>query len=418
LQTDWRGAVLRQMSPFCRSEASPSRTIPSRQGLGFRIALQLDWVHNAGKTGAGLAIMNKLKLAATATVLAWSASLAGAAEVRVYNWSDYIDESILEEFEKETGVKVVYDVFDSNEVLETKLLAGKTGYDIVVPTGSFLARQIKAGVFRKLDKSKLPNLQHMDPEISARLAKYDPGNEHAINYMWGTTGIGYNVAKIKERLGENADMGTWAAVFDPEKIAKLKDCGVYMLDASDEIVPAALNYLGLNPDSHAEADLAKAEELLKKIRPNVKKFHSSEYINGLANGDICLAVGWSGDMLQARDRAEEAGQGVEIAYSIPKEGALMWFDNMAIPSDARNVAEAHKFLDYIMRPEVIAKASNYVKYANGNAASRQHLDEAVLKDPAIYPDDGTIKRLYTTSPKDNKAQRLLTRLWTKVTTGK
>lgn len=357
-------------------------------------------------------------IVSAAAALALTATMASAEEVRVFNWSDYIDEAILEEFEKETGIKVVYDVFDSNEVLETKLLAGSTGYDIVVPTGSFLARQIQAGVFRKLDKAKLPNLANMDPAISQRLAKYDPGNEYAINYMWGTTGIGYNVAKVKEKLGGDAEMGSWDVVFNPAKLAKLKSCGIYMLDAVDEIVPAALNFLGLNPDSTDPADLAKAEALLLKIRPMIKKFHSSEYINGLANGDICVAIGWSGDMLQARDRAEEAGQGIEIAYSIPKEGALMWFDNMAIPADSKNVDAAHKFLDYIMRAEVVAKASNYVNYANGNLASKKHLDEAVLSDPAIYPDDATIARLYTTSPKDSKAQRLLTRLWTKVVTGK
>src|SRR5690606_10006203 len=235
--------------------------------------------------------------------------------VNVYNWSDYIDESILQDFEQETGIKVVYDVFDSNEVLETKLLAGSTGYDVVVPTGTFLARQIQAGVFQKLDKSKLPNLVNMDPAISSRLEKYDPGNEHAINYMWGTTGLGINIGKVKERLGD-MELNSWSIVFDPANIAKLADCGVYMLDTADELVPAALNYLGLDPDSNAPEDIAKAEELLLTIRPSIKKFHSSEYINALANGDICLAVGWSGDILQARDRAAEADQGVTIEYVI------------------------------------------------------------------------------------------------------
>jgi putrescine transport system substrate-binding protein len=360
-----------------------------------------------------------MKIAAilSASVLALSAAAADAAELKVYNWSDYIDEEILKEFEAETGIKVTYDVFDSNEVLETKLLAGGTGYDIVVPTGTFLARQIQAGVFQKLDKSKLPNLKNMDPVITTRLEKYDPGNEYAINYMWGTTGIGMNVAKVKERLGEDAELNSWDIVFNVDKISKLADCGVYMLDTSEEIVPAALNYLGLDPDSNNPDDLAKAEELLLKIRPHVSKFHSSEYINALANGDICVAVGWSGDVLQARDRAAEADQGVEIAYEIPKEGALMWFDNMAIPSDAANVEQAHIFLDYLMRPEVIAKASNYVYYANGNLASKPMLNEDVIGDTAIYPDDGTMNRLYTTSPKDSKTQRLLTRLWTTVVTG-
>ena len=351
-------------------------------------------------------------------MLAASTVLASAEDrvVNVYNWSDYIDESILEDFTKETGIKVVYDVFDSNEVLETKLLAGSTGYDVVVPTGTFLARQISAGVFQKLDKSKLPNLTNMDPAISARLEKYDPGNEYAVNYMWGTTGLGINVDKVKELLGD-IPSNSWSLVFDPETIAKLADCGVYMLDTPQEILPAALNYLGLDPDSNAPDDIAKAEELLLSIRPSVKKFHSSEYINALANGDICLAVGWSGDVLQARDRAAEADQGVTIEYVIPKEGALMWFDSFSIPADAPHVEEAHEFLNYMMKPEAAAKASNYVYYANGNLASKPLLNEDVIGDAAIYPDEETVERLYTVSPKDQRTQRVMTRTWTKVVTG-
>ena len=363
--------------------------------------------------------MKKALFAATALAAALFATVASAQErvVNVYNWSDYIDDTILADFTKETGIKIVYDVFDSNEILETKLLAGSTGYDIVVPTGSFLARQITAGVFQKLDKTKLTNLVNMDPVVSDRLTKYDPGNEYAINYMWGTTGIGYNVKMVKERLGENADMTTWASVMDPANLAKLADCGVMMLDTSEEIVPAALNYLGLNPDSQDTEDFKKAEEHLLKLRPSIRKFHSSEYINALANGDICIAVGWSGDILQAKGRAEEAGAGVEIGYSIPKEGALMWFDNMAIPADAKNVAEAHEFLNYIMRPDVAAKASNYIQYASGNKASVALLDAAVRDNPAIYPDEATLNKLYTVSAKDQKTQRTLTRIWTTVVTG-
>lgn len=354
--------------------------------------------------------------AALATATA-GPSAAADRVVNVYNWSDYIDDSILADFTKETGIKVVYDTFDSNEVLETKLLAGSTGYDIVVPTGTFLARQIQAGVFQKLDKSKLPNLKNMDPAVMERLARFDPGNEHAINYMWGTTGIGINADEVKKRLGDDFKLNTWDLVFKPEVAKKLADCGIYMLDTSDELIPAALNYLGLDPDSNKPDDIKKAEDLLLKVRPYVKKFHSSEYINALANGDICVAVGWSGDVLQARDRANEANQGVHIQYIIPKEGAMMWFDNMAIPADAAHVEEAHEFLNYIMRPEVIAKASNYVNYANGNLASKKYVDEGVLNDPAIYPDKETVDRLYTTSPKDQRTQRLLTRTWTTIVTG-
>lgn len=346
---------------------------------------------------------------------------AGAAQaegvVKIFNWSDYIDEQILEDFTAETGIEVVYDVFDSNEILETRLLAGSTGYDIVVPTGTFLANQIVAGVFQKLDKSMLPNLANMDPAISERLSAYDPGNEHAINYMWGTTGLGINVDMVKERLGEDADLNTWDLLFDPETVAKLEDCGVFSLNAPSEMVPAALNYLGMDPDLKDADSLAKAEELWAGVRPHVRKFHSSEYINALANGDICLAVGWSGDVLQARDRAAEADAGVTVEYIIPKEGAQMWFDNMAIPADAANVEQAHKFLDFIMRPEVMAKASNYVYFANGNLASKEFLNEDVIGDPAIYPDEATLDNTYTTTPDNQRQKRLLTRTWTRITTG-
>ena len=360
--------------------------------------------------------MKKSNIILAAIALAMSGTVAVAQEVRVYNWSDYIDDSILEDFKKETGITVVYDVFDSNEVLETKLLAGSTGYDVVVPTASFLSRQIQAGVFQKLDKAKLPNLVNMWPEIQERTAAYGPLNDYSINYMWGTTGIGYNTAKIKEILGLDS-ITSWDVVFKPENLAKLKDCGVMMLDAPDEIIPAALNYLGIDPNTSNPDDLQKAEDLLLQIRPSVQKFHSSEYINALANGDICLAVGWSGDMLQARDRAAEADAGVEIAYAIPEEGALMWFDQMAVPTDAPNAENAFKFLDYMMRPDVIAKASNYVFYANGNKASQPLLEKDLIEDPAVYPDEATLKRLYVKLAYDPKTQRLATRLWTKVTTG-
>jgi len=354
--------------------------------------------------------------AALVSLVAGSA-MAQDRVVNVYNWSDYIDESILEDFTKETGIKVVYDVFDSNEILETKLLAGGTGYDVVVPTGSFLSRQIQAGVFEKLDKSKLPNLKNMWKEIEERVQKYDPGNEYSINYMWGTTGIGYNVEKVKAALGDDAPVDSWDIVFKPENISKLKDCGVFLLDAPTELIPAALKYLGMDPDSKDPAEIEKAGELLKTIRPYIQKFHSSEYINALANGDICLAVGWSGDVLQARDRAAEANNGVTVEYSIPKEGALMWFDQMAIPADAPHKAEALEFLDFIMRPEVMAKASNYVYYANGNKASQQFLNEDVIGDPAIYPSEETLQNLYTVTAYPPKVNRVVTRIWTAVKSG-
>lgn len=358
--------------------------------------------------------------------LAASAILAGVAcagaavaqekVVNVYNWSDYIDDTIIADFTKETGIKVVYDVFDSNDILETKLLAGGSGYDIVVPSGNFLGRQIQAGVFQKLDKAKLPNIANMWDVVAQRTAVYDPGNEYSINYMWGTVGIGYNVKKVKEALGVDK-IDSWKTVFEPENMKKLEACGVFMLDSSQDIIPTALHFLGLDPNTSNADDIAKAEALLLSVRPHVRKFHSSEYINGLANGDICVAIGWSGDVFQARDRAAEADQGVEIAYAVPVEGAEMWFDQMAIPADAQHPEEAHAFLNYMMKPEVIAKASNYVFYANGNKASQQFVDKEVLEDPAIYPGEDTLKKLFVVLPLDPKTQRIVTRSWTRITTG-
>ncbi len=351
-----------------------------------------------------------------ALVLAMGTAQAQDKVVNVYNWSDYIDESILEDFEKETGIKVVYDVFDSNEVLETKLLAGGTGYDVVVPTGSFLSRQIQAGVFQKLDKSKLPNLNNMWDVVEKRTATYDPGNDYSINYMWGTTGVGYNEEKILERMPD-APVNSWRMALDPEVVSKFADCGIHFLDAPTELIPAALNYIGEDPDSKDPDVIAKAEEVLMAVRPYVQKFHSSEYINALANGDICLAVGWSGDVLQARDRADEANNGVTVNYVSPDEGALMWFDQMAIPTDAPHPENALAFLNYIMDPQVMAKASNYVYYANGNKASQEFLEEDVIGDPAIYPTPAALETLYTVTPYPPKVQRVVTRLWTKVKSG-
>ncbi|MBB6167796.1 polyamine ABC transporter substrate-binding protein [Chelatococcus composti] len=349
-------------------------------------------------------------------------ALAGPATaqekmVHVYNWSDYVDPKMLEDFTKETGIKVVYDTYDNNEIVETKLLAGKSGYDIVVPSGPFLQRLINAGIFQKLDKSKIPNLQYVWPEVAERLQVFDPGNEHAVNYMWGTTGIGINVDKVKERLGD-IPLNTWDIVLKPELSAKLKDCGIHMLDAPEDIMPGVLSYLGLNPDSKDAKDFQKAADLLVKVRGNIQKFHSSEYINALANGDICVAVGYSGDILQAKARAEEAKNGVNIAYIIPKEGALMWFDSMAIPADAPHPEEAHAFINFMMKPEVAAANSNFVAYANGNSAATELLDEEIRNDPGIYPDEATMKRLFTNTAYDERAQRTLTRLWTRVKTGR
>jgi len=370
----------------------------------------------------GDASMRRLISLALALAAVASASVSAQAQkermVNVYNWTDYIGPTIIEDFTKATGIKVRYDTFDSNDTLETKLLAGKSGYDVVVPTAYFLERQIKAGVFQKLDKAKLPNLVNLWPEISQRLTKDDPGNQYAVNYMWGTVGIGYNVKKVHEVLGADGKIDSWDVVFKPESLAKFKDCGVHMLDSSDDMLPAALSYLGLDPNSNNEADLQKAADLMMKIRPSVRKFHSSEYLNALASGEICLVVGFSGDIKQAQKRAVEAKNGVDIGYVIPKEGAQLWFDNLAIPKDAKNVAEAHEFINYLQIPEVAAKNSNFISYANGNLASQKFIDKAILEDKTIFPDEAMMAKLYTINAKDQKTERLMNRLWTRVKTGK
>ena len=371
-------------------------------------------------------MMRRLRLARVRCVAALAAILAAAAlpasaqqrTVNFYNWSNYVAPGVLEDFSRETGIKVVYDTFDANETLETRLLAGKSGYDLVVPTAYFLQRQITAHVFQKLDKSKLPNLANAWPVVTERLATYDPGNVYAANYMWGTTGIGYNVKAVQKILGPDARIDSWDIVFKPENLAKFKDCGVHMLDSPDDIFPAALGYLGLDPNSTKQADLEKAADLVAKIRPSIRKFHSSEYLSALATGEICFVVGWSGDIMQARSRAAEANSDVEIGYAIPKEGAQMFFDNLAIPADAGNVAEAYELINYLYRPDVAAKNSNFLSYANGNLASQKLIDPKILDDKNIYPDDATLKKLFVITARDPATQRIINRLWTKVKTGR
>src|SRR5512137_768402 len=283
-----------------------------------------------------LSACGKPKQAATDEAAAPAAAPAGKEQVlNVYNWSDYIDPGVIKNFEQATGIKVRYDVFDSNEVLETKLLTGNSGYDVVVPSAYFLQRQVTAGVFAPLDKSKLPGLANLDPDLVARAARHDPGNEHSVVYMWGTTGIGYDRAKVKAIMPD-APVDSWKLIFDPAVLAKFKGCGVSMLDDPTDMVGTALLYLGKDPNSESEADLKLAEEALMKIRPFLRTIHSSQYIDQLANGELCIVVGYSGDVLQASDRAAEAGKPLNIAYSIPQEGALMWFDTLAVPADAPN----------------------------------------------------------------------------------
>jgi len=344
---------------------------------------------------------------------------AGGAEekvLNVYNWSDYIDPQVIEDFQKETGITVRYDVFDSNEVLETKLLTGNSGYDVVVPSAYFLERQIKAGVFRKLDKSRLPNLANLDPDLVGRAAGHDPGNEYGVVYMWGTTGIGYDADKVKAIMPD-APVDSWRLVLDPAVISKFKDCGVSVLEDPTDMVGTVLLYLGKDPNSESETDLKLAEERLLAIRPYIRLITSSQYIEALANGEICIAVGYSGDVLQARDRAAEAGKPVDIRFSIPKEGALMWFDTLAIPADAKHPGNAHLFIDYLLRPEVAARNSDFVNYANANAKATALLNEELRNDPGIYPTPETKARLQPNLSKSAEFTRLLNRAWTRFTTG-
>ena len=360
-----------------------------------------------------------MRLLAVASLLFLAAAgpVAAQGSVNVYNWSDYIAEDQVKDFARDTGIKVNYTTYDSNEILDAKLRTGRSGYDIVVPTASpFFVRQLQANIFLPLDRAKLKNWKNLDPEIMTALAKYDPNNAHAVPWMWGTTGIGYNVAKVKEIMPD-APLDSWAIIFKPEILEKFKDCGVQLLDSPDDIFPAALAYLGLPPDSKEQGDLDKAAELIKAIVPYLQKFHSSEYINGLANGDLCIAVGYSGDILQARDRATEAANGVEVGYSIPKEGALMWLDSFAVLADAPHPEEAFAFINFMLDPEIAARNSNYLYYANGNKDSQKFLQEDVLGDPAIYPPKETFDKLFTTTPNDFRVQRVVTRLWSSITTG-
>jgi len=357
-----------------------------------------------------------LALAGVIALLVAAPALPKPRVVNYYNWSDYQDPTVLDAFTKETGIAVRYDTFDSNDTLEAKLLAGQSGYDVVVPSAYFLARQIAAGIFQKLDKSKLPNLAHTWPEITKQLAVSDPGNLYAVNYMWGTTGIGYNVKKIKEILGPDAAIDSWDYVFNPDKIAKFKQCGIHLLDSSDDIMSAGLLYLHLDPNTSDPGDLEKVTELLLRIRPYIRKFHSSEYLNALATGEICFVVGFSGDVKQAQKRAAEAKGGVELGYSIPKEGTQLWFDNLAIPKAAPDPAEAHELINYLIKPEVAAKNTNYISYANGDVPS-QFIDKSILDDRTIYPDAATMAGFYTIVAHDQKTQRLVNRLWTRIKTG-
>ncbi|WP_095155338.1 polyamine ABC transporter substrate-binding protein [Pseudomonas sp. Irchel 3E13] len=357
--------------------------------------------------------MNLLKRLAPFALLALPLAAQAQPSVSIYNWTDYIAPDTLTGFQSSTGIKPVYDVFDSNETLEGKLLAGKTGYDVVVPSNHFLTRQVDAGVFLELDRSKLPNWKHMDPALLKLLEQNDPGNRHSVPYLWGTNGIGYNVEKVKEVLGID-HIDSWSVLYEPENLKKLQKCGVAFMDSADELIPSILNYLGLDPNSTNAADYAKAEKRLLELRPYVTYFHSSKYISDLANGNICAAFGFSGDVLQAANRAKEAKNGIQIAYSIPKEGSNLWFDLIAIPADAKNPDQAHAFINYVLEPKVIAEVSDYVGYPNANVDSKAFIDPETLNNPEVYPPQAVLDKLYISNAPSPKIMRLMTRSWSKV----
>jgi putrescine transport system substrate-binding protein len=345
-----------------------------------------------------------------------SGSADSGKELNLYIWSDYLAPNTLSDFEKQTGIKVHVAYFDTNETLETKLLAGSSGYDIVVPTASYFERQIKAGVYQALDKSKLPNLKNMDPQLMSKVALHDPGNEHGIIYTWGTNGIGYNEKMIKE-LMPDAPLDSWRLVFDPAVASKVAKCGISVLDSPAEMMRAVYSYMGKDPNSQKADDLVQAEAVLTKIRPYIRNINSSEYIEALANGDLCVAVGYNGDVMQARDRAREANKGIEVKYIVPKEGSILWFDMLAIPKDAPNKDSAYAFLNYIMTPHVIADVSNFKRYANGNLASQPLVEAAVKDDPGIYPPPEQRQKLAVQLSDSSDQTRAITRVWQKFKTG-
>jgi putrescine transport system substrate-binding protein len=346
-----------------------------------------------------------------------SAAKSGGAKVlNLYIWSDYLAADTLSKFEAQYGIKVHPAYYDTNETLETKLLAGNSGFDIVVPSASYFERQIKAGAYLALDKSKLPNLQNMDPQLMGRVASNDPGNAHGVIYLWGSNGIGYNEKMVKALMAD-APLDSWRLVFDPDVAAKVAKCGISMLDSPAEVLRAVYSYLGKDPNSQSADDLALAEAVLLKIRPYIRNFSSSEYIEALANGDLCISVGYNGDVMQARDRAREANKGIDIKYVVPKEGSILWFDMLAIPKDAPDPDSAYAFMNYMMTPQVIADVSNFKRYANANLASQSMVLPAVKEDPGIYPTPEQRQKLALQLADSPEQTRAITRVWQKFKTG-
>ncbi|MCB1377934.1 MAG: polyamine ABC transporter substrate-binding protein [Alphaproteobacteria bacterium] len=338
------------------------------------------------------------------------------AVLNVYNWADYIGETTIEDFQSATNIAVTYDTYSSAEEMQAKMLAGSTGYDVVDMAGLDMPRFIKAGIYQKLDRSKLSGWGNLDKEVLRILAGWDPGNDYAIPYMWGSVGITYNIDMVKERLPD-ADLESLDTIFKPENAAKLADCGISILDSPTDVVLMMLRYLGKDGDTTNVADYQAVVDAFKPVREHIRTFDNTNYLNAIPNKELCVINNWSGDYSTAKTRAEEAGVEINLAYYVPKTGAPAWVDCMCIPADAPHVENAYKFLDYLLQPEVIAKCTNYTNYANGNAASKPFIDEAVLNNPAVYPDEATMQRLWAPQPLGEEQERAMTRAWSDIKSG-
>ena len=343
-------------------------------------------------------------------------SWAAAGTVNVYNWSDYIGETTVADFEAETGIGVVYDLYASSEEAQAKMLAGSSGYDVVLQSGLSLPQFVRAGVYQKIDHARLTGWGNLDPEIVKIIEGFDPGNEHGVPYMWGSVGFTYNLDMVMARLPD-ADLESLDTIFKPENAAKLADCGISILDSPTDIGFMVMKYLGIDPDNPGPEGYAKLAEAFKAIRPYIATFDNSNYLTTIPNGEVCAVNNWSGDYGVAKARAAEAGIEMNLAYYVPKTGAPAWFDLWSIPGDASNVDNAYLFIDYLLRPEVIAACTDYTGYANANKAATPLVDPSISSDPAVYPDAETLSRLYTPKPQTSEQESALNRIWTQIKTG-
>jgi putrescine transport system substrate-binding protein len=352
------------------------------------------------------------------TVLLAATARAEERVVNVYNWTDYIDPAAIERFQTETGIHVRYDIFDSLEALEGKLLAGHSGYDVVVPTSEpTFSRLIRAGALQPLDRAKLPHWAGLDPALMRRVATSDPGNRYGVIYLWGTIGLGMIPDKVRA-LAPDAPLDSWDLLFRPENARRIAPCGITMLDSATDVIPSVLRYVGRDPDSTDPADLAAVEAVLTGIRPFIRNFASSAAVNAIAGGETCLVFSYSGDMVQAAARADEAGRGVHVRYSAPREGAQLWFDMLAVPADAPHPAEALAFIDFVLRPAVMAGITNKVRYANAVPASRPDIRPAIANDPDIYPPPEQMAKFFTVGAVPPAAERARTRMWSRFKAGR